>query len=62
MRRKISVEMKAKVAIEAVNGIKTISEIVAMYKVHPNQVSNWKRQFLESAGATFSHTRINAEK
>jgi transposase len=62
MRRKISAEMKAKVAIEAVKGIKTISEIAGMYEVHPNQVSNWKKQFLESAGATFSQPRINVEK
>ena len=55
LRKKISSETKARVAIEAVRGMKTISEIAAQYDVHPNQVSIWKKQFLESASETFSH-------
>lgn len=39
MRRTISAELKAKVAIESIKGLKTISEISSIYEVHPNQVS-----------------------
>ena len=49
MRKKISAELKAKVAIESIKGLKTISEISSIYQVHPHQVSLWKKQYLESA-------------
>lgn len=61
MRKKISSETKARVAIEAVRGMKTISEIAAQYEVHPNQVSLWKKQFLDSASETFSHPVPNKD-
>ena len=38
---------KAKVAIEAIKGEKTINEIASVYEVHPNQVRQWKKQALE---------------
>jgi len=40
-------EFKAKVAIEAIKGEKTINEIASIYEVHPNQVSQWKKLALE---------------
>ena len=54
MRKKISAELKAKVAIESIKGLKTISEIASMYEVHPNQMSIWKKQYMESAVSIFS--------
>lgn len=54
MRKRISAELKAKVAIESIKGLRTISEIASMYEVHPNQVSIWKKQYLESAVSIFS--------
>ena len=41
-RRRFGTEFKAKVALEALRGDKTIQEIAARHKVHPNQVSVWK--------------------
>ena len=38
---------KAKVAIEAIKGEKTLNEIASIYEVHPNQVRQWKKQALE---------------
>lgn len=49
--KKISGDLKAKVAIEALKGIKTINEIASLYAVHPNQVCSWKKQFTD--GSTF---------
>ena len=46
-RRKFGTAFKAKVAIEAIKGEKTINEIATIYEVHPNQVSLWKKQALE---------------
>lgn len=40
-------DFKAKVAIEAIKGEKTINEISSIYEVHPNQVSQWKKLALE---------------
>lgn len=52
-RRTLSSEFKAKVALEAIKEIKTISEIAQQYQIHPNQVSLWKKEFLANAGRIF---------
>jgi transposase-like protein len=53
-KRKIfTEEQKAKVALEAVKGMKTINEIAQEHGVHPNQVSQWKKELLENAGSLF---------
>jgi len=54
-RRELSAAFKAKVALEAIKGHKTINEIASEFDVHPNQVSQWKRRLLESATDAFSH-------
>ena len=54
-RRRFTADFKAKVALEALRGDKTIQEIAARYKVHPNQVSTWKRQAMDGLNAIFSN-------
>ena len=43
-RRRFTAQFKAKVATEALRGERTIQAIAAKHEVHPNQVSDWKRQ------------------
>ena len=54
-RRRFTADFKAKVALEALRGDKPIQEIAARHKVHPNQVSTWKRQAMDGLGAIFSN-------
>jgi transposase-like protein len=56
-RRTFTAKFKAEVAIEAVKGIKTLTELATEFKVHPNQISDWKKQLLSSAPGIFSATK-----
>jgi transposase-like protein len=53
-RRTHSPEFKARVAMEAISGRKTLQEIAADHAVHPIQVSQWKKQLLDGASELFS--------
>jgi len=62
-RRKFTSSFKTKVAIEAIKERLTIQEIANKYQLHPNQVSMWKKHFLDNAEAAFeSDSKINDEK
>mgnify|MGYP001564351407 CR=1 FL=1 len=54
-RRRFTGEFKARVALEALRGDRTVQEIAAKHKVHPNQASTWKRQAIEGLGEVFSN-------
>ena len=54
-RRRFSGDLKAKVALEALRGDRTLQEISSKQQVHPNQVSTWKRQAIEGLGEVFSN-------
>jgi len=47
-------QFKARGALEAVKGEKTISEIATQFEVHPNQIMKWKEQLLENVAGVFS--------
>ncbi len=53
-RRVFTDATKFKIVIEAIKGQRQISEIASDYEVHPNQISNWKKQFLEKGPTVFS--------
>ena len=53
-RRRFSADLKAKVALEALRGDRTLQEIASQYQVHPNQVGAWKRQAIEGLAELFS--------
>lgn len=56
---------KAKVALEAIRGTKTINEIAQEHAVHPTQVSQWKKELMDNAGSLFEGKRgpkpVNAQ-
>ena len=61
-RRAHSDKLKAKIAIEAIKGIKTLSELATEYKIHPNQISTWKKQLQMNAEELFSRGKKNKSK
>ena len=52
-RRNHSPAFKAKVALAAIRGEKTVSELAQQFDVHPNQITQWKSQLQEGAAAVF---------
>ncbi len=48
-RRQYSADWKSKIALEAIKGQRTIQEIASHYEIHPNLVTQWKKQLLEGA-------------
>lgn len=59
-RKHHSEAFKAKVALEAVKGVCTLSELASRYRVHPTQIAQWKRQLLENAPLCFERGRNGA--
>jgi len=57
-----SAEFKAKVALEAYRGNKTVNEIALAYQVHPGQVAQWKARLLEGVKEIFSQGNQTREK
>jgi transposase-like protein len=53
-RRKHSATFKAKVALAALAGEKTLADLSLQFEVHPSQITDWKRQLSEPAGEVFS--------
>jgi transposase len=52
-RRNYSPAFKAKVALAAVKGEKTLEELAQQFDVHPNQIKTWRSQLLEGAAGVF---------
>jgi len=61
-RRNHSTAFKAKVALAAAKGDKTVAELAGEYQVHPNQITQWKKQLFESLPEIFSRRRRNQQR
>ena len=56
-RKQHSARFKAKVAVEAIRGVRGVNEVGCKFGVHPVQVSHWKRQALDGLPEVFSSRR-----
>ena len=62
MRTKRTSEFKAKVALAAIRGDQTVTELASLYKVHPNQITTWKRQAQDQLVAAFDSKRTQSSQ
>jgi transposase len=56
-RRNHTAAFKAKVALAALKGEKTLTELAEQYEIHPNQITQWKAQLLEGAEGVFGGSK-----
>ena len=61
-RRKHTAEFKARVALEAIRGVKTLSEIAKDFEIHPVMVGNWKKEMLEHLPELFEKKSARKDK
>ena len=60
-RRNHSPSFKAKVALAAARGDKTMPELAEQFDVHPNQIQDWRRKLLDQAGEIFDRGSKSTE-
>ena len=61
-RRRFSADFKFGVALEAAKGLKTLNELSSQFGIHPNQISDWKRELLESGSMVFSNPAARQQR
>ncbi len=61
-RRNHSPQFKAKVAMAAIKGDKTLAELAKQFDLHQNQISQWKQELTENAGALFGGQTTSAKE
>ena len=61
-KKQYSPQFKAKVALEAVEGVKSIAELSGEYKIHPSVLNKWKRKLVEESVKIFEGDASKQEK
>ena len=61
-RKRYNAQFKSKVALEAIKEQKTLAELSDEFQIHPNQISQWKKQLLENANIIFSNNSDKIQK
>ena len=61
-RKQYSAECKARVALEALKGLKTVNELASTYGVHPTQIAHWKYRLQKEMPDIFSARRLKREQ
>jgi len=61
-RTRYSAQFKFGIALEALKGLKTINQISSERGVHPNQISQWKKQLLEEGPTVFNSTSARKQR
>ena len=61
-RKRHNAAFKAKVALEAVKGEKTLAQLAGEYEVHPNQIGQWRKKLLEELPTLFLSNGSRSEK
>jgi transposase-like protein len=61
-KKQYGAQFKAKVAIEAIRGEKTVAELASQYEIHPTIINGWKRKVLEEASKIFESVKLIKEK
>lgn len=61
-RRKFSADFKTKVVLEALKERNTIEEISRKFELHPNQITTWKKEFLNNASAAFGDDAVKENR
>jgi putative transposase len=56
-RKRHSAQFKAKVALEAIRGERSVNELASLYQVHPSQIATWKKRALEGMADLFADGR-----
>ena len=59
-RKQYSNDFKFKIALEAIKGVKTVSQLASEYNVHPTQIGTWKKQLVQQGNTLF--TRPNDQQ
>lgn len=61
-RRRFGAEFKTKVVLEALKERSTLEELSKKFEIHPNQITSWKKEFLENASVVFERSKSGLVK